>query len=551
MDSPARAMTTQDRKVLAGAASAVALLTVGALIYGWVGLHSKTAVTFSDSMDYVAIADFYRAVFRGMTPPAETVFHYQMTRFPPLFPMLLGVFGGGSEHQHLASMISLAFSVTAPMMVWAWVHRETGSLAQATTIAAALLLYPAFFLLSLSPVSEPFAIFLSALALLLVSGRAPQSSAWAVAALVIGVALLARTALLPLAIALLIVAIAKRASWRRCGFFAALAFGPLIAWTVYRRSLGATGYSSFLTREALITELGGWPDALWVQPWRLLLAVDGNWGPSAGSLAWIITLIIGFLVLVGAVIRMRRWALDAWFLAGYVAMILIWPYPFELGRFIVVVYAVCLLAAMEGWRCVTARRWPNTINQGGWAPLVLLVMGASGPTLVGFAERASVPVDPSLLDDKRESFFFEADLDATAIEHAEVFLRTRLLARQIPDHVPAGECVYSNMPQFVALYGRRDSSSFPREIKSERSALDSLTECRYFFLADIDVATYGVPGMYPAEFIESWTDLMMVSNSEEGDTVAALLVASEEKKSAASARADAPPTTPSSGQSPL
>lgn len=501
----------------------VSLCALGFAIYGWVGLHAKSAVAFTDSMDYVMIADFYRAIFRGESPPGEAVILYRLTRFPPLFPLLIGFAGGGSADQHMASIVSLVFSALAPLMTWAWARRETGSTAVAAVMGFAVLAYPTYFLLSLTPVSEPFALFLSCLALWLLAKRAPESSAWSVAAFVVGVSLLARTALLPLGIALVLVAVLRRTGWRRCAMLAFLSFAPLLLWGLYRRSLGAAGYTTFLTRDALIKELGGFPDALWLQPWRLVSATNANWGSEGGQLAWLITGLITALVIIGVIIRMRRFEVDAFYLAGYFAMILLWPYPFELGRFIVVVYPICLLAAMEGWTwALRLCRAPAAIWRQP-AMLAILVAIASGPTLAKIVHRASLPIEDDLLDEKREAFFYEAPLDETAIENAETFARARILAIEIPRHVPRGECVYSMMPQFIALYGRTDSLSFPHDLKSKKSAKKRLTECRYFFVSDIDILTYNIPGMYPAPLIEEWTTPILVSNIGNGQTVAALL----------------------------
>lgn len=513
----------------AGAAfAAAALLLLGIAIYGWVGLHARTVLSFSDSMDYVMLADFYRFTFDGEPPPPERILKYRHTRFPPLFPMLLGALDAGSLSQHRATLISLVFSVLAPLMALTWIRRETGSTAIATFIGAALLLYPAYFLLSLSPVSEPFALFLYALALYLLSQRPVSSSAWLVASLLVGVALLARTALLPLALAILIVAPIRGCTWRRWVVIAVLSLGPLFLWSLYRRALGAAGYMSFLTREAIVKELGGWPEALWIQPWRLFAAAERNWGPTADSVfIWSATAILTALIIVGTIVRMRRFTVDGWFLAGYIALILVWPYPFELGRFLVLVYPICLLAAVEGWQWL-AQRWASAwLPRSSWIVVVLVTALAYVPSMERFLHRAALPIDPSLLDEKRELFFFEVEPDSLALENAEVFARTRILAEQIPDHVPQGECVYSTMPHLVTLYGKRNAVAYPHDLKSIDTAREALTLCRFFFLSDIDVVTYNIPGMYPAQFIKPWSELVMVSNIQDRGTVVALLRASD------------------------
>lgn len=510
-----------------GFGSAITLMLLAALgftIYGWVGLHAYTAMTFSDSMDYVMMADFYKAVFSGEAP-AEAATHYRVTRFPPLFSMIIGLFGGGSEQQHVASVVSLCFSVLAPFAVWVWIRREGHSMGTATVIAAALLLYPAYFMLSLTPVTEPFAIFLSAVALAIMARGEPDSSTWMAAAMLIGLSLLARTALLPLAVALMVVSIQRGCSWKRLLLQGFACFAPLALWSIYRRLIGASSYGASLHPEKLLSELGGWPDALWLQPWRLFNAISSNWGFEPTVTIWLLSAALTILAIIGLLDRAWRKKVDAWFAIGYIAMILIWPYPFELGRFVVLIYPICLLAAVEGSRWLLNRKHLAQVALPHWIPMAVFVAMASAPAYAQYLHRAMLPVEPALLDEKREQFFFALANDEAAIKTAEIFLRTRLLAAKIPEHVPEGECVYATMPQVVSLYGKRVGALIPFDLRDEEDARARLVHCRYFLLAGIDIATYDIPAFYPSEKVRAWTRPVMVSSIDDNHAAAVLLQA--------------------------
>ena len=138
---------------------ALGLISIIAVcVYSWIAAGGIGIIGFSDSADYLLYADFYRAQFAGQSPP-EAVAFYRATRFPPLFPLVLAAFGGGTDDTlGRARIVSCIITLGMFAMLWAWLRRETESPVAAATITLLVVLSPGLFLLVLNPVSEPLAM---------------------------------------------------------------------------------------------------------------------------------------------------------------------------------------------------------------------------------------------------------------------------------------------------------------------------------------------------------------------------------------------------------
>jgi hypothetical protein len=509
------------------------VLVVGILVHGWIGLHAYTVTSFSDPMDYMFMADFYKALVYGGELDQAAQF-YRASRYPPIFPMLLGVLGAGSDAVHLSCIISNVTAVLAALSVWWWIRVERGNPWTATLIALALLAYPSFFLLNMFPVSEPLAMVFMAAAFALLAKPHPTRSLLLVVGLLIGASLLVRTALLPLIPAFAIWLIIRRpVPFRHMLLPLMAACLPLLAWMAYRSLLKAESYTSSLTAEKIIAALGGWPDALWVQPTRLFEAWVANWGALPGVLVISVSALLALLAVAGCVIRLRRNAIDAWFLAGYIAMILVWPYPDEFGRFLVVVYPCILLCCLSATSELSKylRSSPGSLrSQMASLLLFVAVALATTPTAMSYAKRAALPVDEELLGDKREPLFFHSPTDEDALFAAELFARMRMTAQAATELVPEGGCIYAVYSQFIPLVAGRRGVTYPFELEDEQSGRERLIACDYFFLVGLGTIQTKSPPMYPWHALNGWTEPLLTSEiSLRGETslAAALLKRSD------------------------
>lgn len=487
------------------------LVLLAGTIYGWIAAYDTSTMSFQDSIEYLRMADFYRHFLFG-EPLFESVEYYRSTRLPPLFPLLLAMFGAGSEHQHAAAILTAVTALAAALAVWQWRRVEQPGSRQGFVMGLAVLLFPGFFLINLHPVSEPLAIAMlcGAFALLAPPQRTP--SRLLAAGLLIGLAPLARTALLPLPIAFTLWLLIGRPRQVRLALLPLVcAWLPILAWMAYRVSVGSDSYLYHVGEEHLVERMGPWPDALWLQPRRLFDAWADSWGVTPTLAIMGASLLIGLLALAGSLLRLRRNRLDAWFLGGYILLILIWPYPYELPRFLVVIYPIILVCALEGLSAVAGLR-PATRSLPGVILAGAVVM-ASLPAWTRFISRAALPVDPALLGDKRERPFFRIIDDERALVAIEVFARMRLLSEEAGKHVPDSGCVYSVHPELQQLYGRINAVRYPLDLAgtSAEDAMKRLDQCEWFVLSGFDIAEPPLPALYPWPALKGWTEPVLSS----------------------------------------
>lgn len=506
-------------------------LLFGGLAYGWIAAWAGNSSGFSDAIDYLFMADFYHEWLQG-EPSKAAIEHYRSTRFPPAFPFLLALAGGGSANISQAILVSCIIAITTAACFGIWARAELRENKLTAWMALMLLWYPAYFLLNLNVVSEPMAMLMLCLIFILAGLHASPSITLTIA-LLIGLSPLVRTATLPL-----LPAFAIWLGWRRqitLGWkilAVVISTVPFLLWSMYRRALGADSYTDSLRPARILETMGGWPDALWVLPQRFFSGLAGNWESAQSAFAFAATLLL-MMAFAGLVLRLRRNALDAWFLIGYIVMIMIWPYPDETSRFLVVVYPILLLHA------VVAANWLDGRMHARWRTprhlilkiLVLSITLASAAAMLRFADRAAVPMDAALLSDKRESYFFRAKTDAGAQAAAEVVGRARLLAAESARVVPEPACIYTDFPQFVALYSGRHAVPFPAKLGDPERAQRLLRKCDYFLLAGFSGAQTRRGKLYPHRALQGWTRPVLIStmlHAGKVNTAAVLL----ERKSA-------------------
>ena len=112
-------------------------------IYVWIAAWDDIALSFQDSVEYLRIADYYRGVIRG-APSEESIAFYRTTRLPPAFPVVLALFGAGTDSQHAAAWAMALTSLLAVLAIWRWQSLERTGPTSAVLLALAVLILQLF-----------------------------------------------------------------------------------------------------------------------------------------------------------------------------------------------------------------------------------------------------------------------------------------------------------------------------------------------------------------------------------------------------------------------
>lgn len=499
-------------------AFALALLPLAAL-YFWLTWFPEIGTGHGDGIIYLVTARHYAPYWPADALAATWA---AQTQFPPLYPALLAAAGGPLDFR-LAHGATTVFLLAAFAACYAWLVALGTGRALAAAATAAFALVPGTFLQSLYLHPEGLYVALVLLALALLA-RAEQDSAPAlfwVAAAAVGAAILTRTVGVTLLPALAIVLFRQRPA--RWPAMLVLAVAPAIAWNLAHDppwSYTDTLRSYYVDAPA---------SAIW-QTLATSIVTD-----ATGLLENLLRSarlrgVVALLALVAAgvaVVRFLRGRADAWYVAGYVAVLALWPFPEEARRLswvlvpFVVGYAVLAAQALAARAPATLERLRPALP---WAPVAVLALVVL-PELALLLGRATHPLAASA-GYRHYPEWYEAPL-APARWLAELHRATPPAMRRFGRQLPEGECAFSTMPLIASFHSGRDVRPPPPEAADAQAFEDGLRAagCR-FFIFTLDSGRGFSTFHYPLERVRDRVEILdevRIEHGGEGERLVAAL----------------------------
>jgi len=377
--------------------AAVALVTLAFACACAAFVWQPTLATFADdSVSYLVMAQ----VFSPWQPasPAVAAAFAREAFYPPLFPLVLALAGAAHHVAWAHALTALLLAACLPFVYLLGVRLlESRAAAAAAVLCVALL--PSLWVNAKGILTEPlFCLLLMATFWVLDSGEKIRGRLAIIGILLTALAL-TRTAALPMiaVYALWIVTrrgMAPKSKLRELApVFAAIAAYGL--WVLLRPAATADNYARialdhggvFLGANNPLAAIGasilrqvnamaeGWVGSFllyWVEgrPLRVLLAG-----------------VVGFLSLAGVVLRVRDGKPDGWMVAGYLALLLAWPFYDQMGRFLFpVLPALLLYAFLAAAAFASALRRPRVLGAG---VLAMLLLSLTVPAMAFIQQRSA------------------------------------------------------------------------------------------------------------------------------------------------------------------
>lgn len=479
----------------------LAFIGVFAAICGiyWVLAQPTELTGFStDSIHYLFMADWFSPFATHLdayqSALGDRVVHASV--FPPLYPLFLGFLDAGTMHIARAHAATLLLLLAVFIAVFLWIKLETGNSSAAFTFTLAFSLLPGTLLRSQPILSENLYLLLSLSALLAATAAAARPRYWWTAALFIGLATVTRTVGITLISAfacyLFLYRIRKR--WTLIG----ISLAPLAAWSLYKVTTGPQQdyvhqFIGYLHHAPLsdIVRVTLLQTSVFFSEWVKIF--DPYVSPHSIQLATILLC----LSAVGFSYRLLRFRFDAIYILFYMALMAIWPYPYQAGRFLFVLLPILLFHMLVAGE-LAANLFKRAIIQrvARYAPAVLAVITVF-PTIAIFAHRAVIPLEPALKPYRHTNFWYLAETDANAKYKARTFARIFSTARGARDAVPETECIYSTNPAYIWLYTRRWAMVPPSASLGHAQFLQAAIACRYFFMTETSSPQLKFPALYP------------------------------------------------------
>lgn len=477
------------------------LLCSGFGIFYLVFTHGDLSAGFtSDDAVYLLLADLYSFGTATQLPVYQIV--REQALFPPLFPMLLGLSGGGSADLAQSSLITVSCLVLALALAALWIMQQLRNPLAALLPAAALFLMPGTLVLSQEIWSE-FLFMVWLYLILIIAGRDSEiKHHWLILSVLIALTTLTRTAGVALIPPFLLLLYRSRGQGRRSWLPAMISSVPFVAWYLPREWLRESpGYTRTLTLglqdtgSSLLHALMSKLTALFESLRWLFATVESN-SIQTGYAGVVLILL---LLVAGTVFfqRLKELRFDALFCASYVGMVMVWPYAevYYVSRLIYPVIPLFLLYAMLGM----LRPGRNGKTHYPLAAVFIFSFAVvAGPSLQQIVSRGLAEVEPGLKPYRNDrTWMLAPEPNPAMLQNIRFIVET--LGDRIPNTVSEQDCLYAFQPPFVMLHTKRVSGVLPPPDVSDEQFKRDTTACRYIVALPITDLAGHIPEYYPLQ----------------------------------------------------
>lgn len=452
--------------------------------YVW---HENTSGFLTDDGVYLLMADFFSP--RETGNPLVQQLMMDQARFPPAYPVLIGLFGGGAASMQVAHLVTCGTFIASAVLFYLWARQalERKELAAACLVIYALLPRTLVYVLEIWSEFLYMAVVFAALVVLNLAERRRQHSRELLlaGAMLIGLSILTRTIGVAL-LAAFVVFLYTRGFARKYLYIATAVLLP-VCWEVIKRvNHYGGGYGEDLAQylswdgaaKLFLTDIPHNAFLLF-QSWNRHFAVEPE---SSWGMHWLSTALL-LLALTGLARSAALKNIDFFYVVFYIPIVLVWPYPAHETRFLyplipfALVYMFAGLYVLVPGRAARPRWFSQTV-------LVALTLSMIFPGLVFRVDRFFSPVPGYIPDDYRHTRHWLRSRDPEdAYRESEQKAVVVKAMKRIGSRVNPRQCVYSAHPVSTMLYSQRMSIIVPRN-----PAIDRLTSCHYLFVMNLETA---------------------------------------------------------------
>jgi hypothetical protein len=481
---------------------ALALLLLLSFIYLFLPPLSDQPGFLSDSARYLFMAEYFGYSSDWLV---RSIFHTSI--FPPLFPIAISIFGPSAVSAHY---LSTAFFLLASIPFFYWLKTFLTD-KEALLITGVTWCAPILLRTSLDILSESLFIFLTFIAFRIT--RSPHRREVAISlAFTISLAILTRSIGVALLPGLIIWLWAGRKQIGGSALLMAIftLLAPIFAWELYK-TLSRPGGNEVSYVSVII-------DLLRNDFTGLLGVIAENVdaflkvGLSNGGVYLHVILLI--LAIPTFAKRLIELSFDATFLLCYVAIILIWPFPLEMTRFMVVIIPIIVVYALITSSRLASRSVTQREATTGLFSLLLFLMFL--PSNIHQFNRMKMEVDPIFQVYQRSSHWVSIADEDEAMKSLVNMHRLSIARSHVGKTVEENECVYALFADLLSYQSRRRTVQMP-------TSVEEMTECRYVFASVQTSMQFEFEPMFPvlAEGFENRTPLW-ASIDDNNEPVAAL-----------------------------
>ena len=460
----------------------------------------------SDACTYLLLADHFSPWRVGGRDMAE---HLLGTYpFPPAFPFLLGVLGGGTAQVPINYLLGAATLAAGCVLMVLCLVRLGASRAAAFGSCAVFALMPSTVFIAFGVFSEPLYLLVTLAAMCVLGKPTVTPRDWLFGAALVALATLTRSIGITLLGALVVVWFHQTRT-HRLRWVPLLAAIPYVSWSVYKYIIGSqSGYAGSLTERgldvvaALARQAPTNLDALWKLFHRSFDLLGNNYT----AIVLIAVFAPASVVLIG---RLRRYRIDALYVGLYLLVVVVWPYPNQARRFLFPILPWLIWYAVEGC-AMLARQVGAVQHQGGAATLAwILLTTITLPSTASIWLQIAQYRNTEIAEYPKTAQWHGRDSQSQAIADAVLTKQIFEFMRAAESDVPEHACVTSTMPEFVQLYTRRVSVRPPGVDAPEAELLAELERCPYVLLFHVSMfPNLKDPAYYPLQRVHPYLSVL-------------------------------------------
>ena len=419
---------------------------------------------------YLMMAEWYS----GRAEHRELVWSMlHLRQYPPFYPALLAAAGATLDRPEVGFLLNALAAAGAGAALLLWLRRaERFPMVAAAPASLALVLGPMSVAWLPTLFSEHVFILFTVLVLWLARiARSPRD--WVILGVVAGMAFLTRNPGLALVVAVALSALLTR--WRMLPWLA-LGLLPIVlgGWWLasglppaphYRRAFSEL-LANLPTTEYLSAQFAGL-----AQGWQDM------WGSGAGGFIALVA------VLPGLWMRLRRNRADAWLVPITLLMLVLWPFPGHMSRYLWPLMPALLVCAAETTQGI--KRESLRIAALAIIPVVVILGLPDGA--VRTLDRVMNGPEPPLEALSRMQEWTRPEDRTAALESLQARRQLLLDMAQVQHLTPKQSCVYSELPALLAVQAKRVSPISPWQQLSELG--EHQLVCDYYYLMPL-----GLPG---------------------------------------------------------
>jgi Zn-dependent membrane protease YugP len=490
-----------DALVYLGGAILLCLLFSGIIYFSY--QNSYAGFKWDDAY-YLLMADLFSPYLNEV--PTTVAIIAGQRNYPPIYPLFIALFGGGSASigtAHLATSTALVVGFVA---FYIWLVKQPLNPIAALLLTIVAVLSPMTLLHFQTLWSEHLYLALSISALLCLQLTGRDSKYWLLAGALVALASLTRTVGVTLIAAFVLHAVIRNPPRRNLLILTVSL--PFIAERFLNTLLSISGHS--YEGHLLSLSLPG----IWTALSQSPASFHAAWTEAFSFQPGLPITILAYTVLAFSVMelvhRLREKRIDAFYLFLYLIVVVLWPFSNHAFRFIYPVFFILLgYSVLLLQRYLTSARLQQP-DISSFIGAVLFVVVCI-PVTQQAASRLSEPA-PSHLRDYRHTVIWISNRDpANAVDTAAARYRLIEDMQVLKGKTDGNSCIYTEFPPLVRLFSNRRALPPPWDNPAQREGFNNLI-CPYYYMIPLMSSGYDPQSELPAEFIGN-SEVLHISDS--------------------------------------